>query len=433
MGGVISKRLNQGIKNLKQLEDLRKAKLLQIGVFVIGILLILLLFIWSYTKITLKNANCSTIEYNFDPSTVSDMSSLSINEKMNDTDNMTDYGDEQDISQGKDKRKNIGDYRLRDFYIKTAYNCCASGSYSHDFVDMCALENCIKLGARCLDFEIYSFDGKPIIALSSEDDYHIKETYNYLDFNSVMEKIRYMAFNQSTDSAGNVADDPMILHFRLKTTNEDVFNTMAESIYNNFSDKMLSRQYSYEYNGKDLGNAKIRDLVGKIVIIVNKVNDRNNSVINIENTKLYEYVNVISGTENMRFYRLDKAKLSGDIEEIKNYNKERLSIVLPNKSSIPSNIDWREMSHVGNPRDPAGIEGYGVQFIGECFQYKDALLEQYHNDFNKRGGAFLLKPKLFRKDNPTVVIELDSTTAKNLENSGANLQEGGLLFNTNTQ
>ena len=433
MGGVISKRLNQGIIDLKQLEDLRKAKLLQIGVFVIGVLLILLLFIWSYTKITLKNANCSTIEYNFDPSSVSDMSSLSINEKMSDPDNMTDYGDDQDISQGKDKRKKVGDYRLRDFYIKTAYNCCASGSYAHDFVDMCALENCIKLGARCLDFEIYSFDGKPIIAVSSEDDYHIKETYNYLDFNSVMEKIRYMAFNSSIDSAGNVAADPMILHFRLKTTNEDVFNTMAESIYNNFSDKMLSRQYSYEYNGKDLGNAKIKDLVGKIVIIVNKVNDSNNSVINIENTKLYEYVNVISGTENMRFYRLDKAKLSGDIEEIKNYNKERLSIVLPNKSNIPSNIDWREMSHKGNPRDPAGIEGYGVQFIGQCFQYKDAFLEQYHNDFNKRGGAFVLKPKLLRKDNPTVIIEIDTTTAKNLENSGANLQEGGLLFNTNTQ
>ena len=111
MGGVISKRLNQGIIDLKQLEDLRKAKLLQIGVFVIGVLLILLLFIWSYTKITLKKANCSTIEYNLDPSSVSDMSSLSINEKMSDPDNMTDYGDDQDISQGKEEIKFEGMYR----------------------------------------------------------------------------------------------------------------------------------------------------------------------------------------------------------------------------------------------------------------------------------------------------------------------------------
>ena len=140
--------------------------------------------------------------------------------------------------------------------------------------------------------------------------------------------------------------------------------------------------------------------------------------------------NIINGIslENMRFYRLDKAKLSGDIEEIKNYNKERLSIVLPNKSSVPSNIDWREMSHKGNPRDPAGIEGYGIQFIGQCFQYKDAFLEQYHNDFNKRGGAFLLKPKLFRKDNPTVVIEVDSTTVKKMEEGEASFQQGAANF-----
>ena len=28
-------------------------------------------------------------------------------------------------------------------------------------------------------------------------------------------------------------------------------------------------------------------------------------------------INVISGTENMRFYRLDKAKLSGDMKKLK--------------------------------------------------------------------------------------------------------------------
>ena len=144
-------------------EDLRKAKLVQMGVFVVGIMLIFLLFIWSYTKITLRGANCSTINNNYDINYANDLKSLydKRDNKMDD-DNITDYGDEQDLTTGQDKRKNVGDYRLRDFYIKTAYNCCASGSYSHDFVDMCALENCIKLGARCLDFEVYSFDNKPV-------------------------------------------------------------------------------------------------------------------------------------------------------------------------------------------------------------------------------------------------------------------------------
>ena len=49
-------------------------------------------------------------------------------------------------------------YLLRDFYIKTAYNCCASGQFKNDFVALCALETCIQQGVRCLDFEIYSIN-----------------------------------------------------------------------------------------------------------------------------------------------------------------------------------------------------------------------------------------------------------------------------------
>tara|TARA_Y100000996_G_scaffold129111_2_gene97984 strand:- start:13487 stop:14794 length:1308 start_codon:yes stop_codon:yes gene_type:complete len=427
MGGFFSKnienRIKDSITNLRQYEDLRKAKFVQMGVFVVGIMLIFLLFIWSYTKITLRGANCSTINNNYDINYANDLHSLydKKNHKMDD-DNITDYGDEQDLTTGQDKRKLVGDYRLRDFYIKTAYNCCASGSYSHDFVDMCALENCIKLGARCLDFEVYSFDNKPIIALSSVNDHNIKETYNYLTFDSVMEKIRIMAFNRNiNDGAGGVARDPMILHFRIKTSNTQVFDSMADSLYSNFSEQILTRQYSYEYNGKDMGNTKIKDLLEKIVIIVNKVNDKNNTVINIEDSKLYEYINVISGTENMRFYRQDEARLAGDMENIKNYNKERMSIVLPNKGNTPANVDWRELSHKGNTNDPAGVSGYGFQFIGQCFQYDDAFLEQYHNDFNSKGGSFVLKPKSLRSDNPTVVINLDAQTADELIESGNNL------------
>jgi len=436
MGGFFSKNIENRIKNsitkLRGYEDLRKAKLVQIGVFVVGIMLIFLLFIWSYTKITLRGANCSTINKNYKMDYISDLKSL--NDKRNnkmDDDNMTDYGDEQDLTTGKDKRKYVRDYRLRDFYIKTAYNCCASGSYSHDFVDMCALENCIKLGARCLDFEVYSFDNQPIIALSSVNDHNIKETYNYLSFDSVMEKIRAMAFNESTDAANGVAYDPMILHFRIKTSNTQVFESMADSIYSNFSDRILTRQYSYEYNGKDLGNAKIEDLFEKIIIIVNKVNDKNNTVINIEDSKLYEYVNVISGTENMRFYRQDEARLAGDMENIKNYNKERMSIVLPNKGNTPANVDWRELSHKGNSQDPAGVTGYGFQMIGQCFQYDDAFLQQYHNDFNSRGGSFVLKPKSLRSDNPTVVINAeDVLKIANNSNESRNILGSSSFINS---
>ena len=39
-------------------------------------------------------------------------------------------------------------YKLKDFYIKTAYNACCSGKYKNDYVDICALKNCAKYGYR---------------------------------------------------------------------------------------------------------------------------------------------------------------------------------------------------------------------------------------------------------------------------------------------
>ena len=61
-------------------------------------------------------------------------------------------------------------YLLRDYYVKTAYNCCCSGQFKNDWVNTCALKTAIGQGARVLDFEIYSVNNQPVIATSSVND-----------------------------------------------------------------------------------------------------------------------------------------------------------------------------------------------------------------------------------------------------------------------
>ena len=34
---------------------------------------------------------------------------------------------------------------LGDYYIKSAYNCCAVNNYKYDYVDVCGLKACLKL------------------------------------------------------------------------------------------------------------------------------------------------------------------------------------------------------------------------------------------------------------------------------------------------
>ena len=109
---------------------------------------------------------------------------------------------------------------LYDYYIKTAYNACSGGSYKNNFVDVCNLKAIIKQGVRCLDFEIYSVDNKPVISTSTQDSYYIKETFNSVDFGSVIKTIVDYGF-----SGGNCPNptDPIIVHLRIKSNNQKIY------------------------------------------------------------------------------------------------------------------------------------------------------------------------------------------------------------------
>ena len=73
-------------------------------------------------------------------------------------------------------------YMFRDYYIKTAANCCNTGNVKNGVVSTCALRNVIKDGVRGLDFEIYSMNDRPVVASSTLDKYTVKELYNIESF-----------------------------------------------------------------------------------------------------------------------------------------------------------------------------------------------------------------------------------------------------------
>ena len=404
MSEAIQKSYNKMVYSVKNSINLKKPKLVQLGVFLIGTLMILLLFMWSYSKLTLSSSNCSNIE-----------------KTKLDTSELKPYNYLKTQKSEDNVEKTYGDYRLRDFYVKTAYNCCASGSFSHDFVNECAIENCIQLGARCLDFEVYSLDDNPIISVSTDKNFGVKETYNYLEFDRIMAKIRDMAFTSGVNSAGNISSDPLILHFRIKTEHKNILDSMADSLNRNFYDRLLSRRYSYKYNGKDLGNVEMKYLEGKVIIMVNKLEP-----INIEETKLYEYVNIVSGGENMRLMRYKEVTLSGVLEEIRDFNKEKMTICIPDMNAKPENMDWSQLTHKmvsgtkydeDKQREVVAVipYGYGIQFVGMCFQSPsgriDPFLKTYIDQFNRKKSSFILKPKELRKVNPQTTINIDTSGA----------------------
>jgi hypothetical protein len=266
-------------------------------------------------------------------------------------------------------------YLLRDYYIKTAYNCCSGGSYKNDFVSVDILKDILKQGVRGLDFEIFSIDDQPVVATSTSDNYHIKETYNSVPFMEVMNVIRDYAFATATSPNSR---DPIIIHLRIKSTNQTMYKNFAK-ILEAYDNLLLGKDYSYENHGVSLGNVEILKLSRKIAIIV----DRSNNSF-LECQEFYEFVNMTSNSVFMRALPYYDIAYSPDINELIEYNKTCMTIGMPDKGTDPPN--------------PSGIvlRETGSQMIAMRYQLFDSNLEESDMIFDVQGYAFVLKPENLR-------------------------------------
>ena len=271
-------------------------------------------------------------------------------------------------------------HNLRDYYIKTAYNCCSGGHYKNSVVSTCNLIDVIKQGVRGLDFEIYSLNNVPIVAVSTDPSYYVKETYNYIEFSSVMTIIQSYAY-----SASNCPNpyDPIIMHLRIKSTNNDMYTALAK-ILETYDNILLDSSFSYEYTGgnsvsNNMGAVPLMQLVGKIVVVVEK-----NDTTFMNNRDFYEYVNMTSNNVFMRSLRYKDVQYSPDTGELTNFNKQFMTIVKPDVGS--------------NPNNPSGIltRALGCQMTAMRYQNSDAFLKEDTAFFDACGYAFCLKPENLR-------------------------------------
>jgi hypothetical protein len=266
-------------------------------------------------------------------------------------------------------------HTLKDYYIKTAYNCCNGGSYSNDFVDICVLKDILKQGVRCLDFEIFSINDIPVIASSLSDNYYIKETYNSVNFLDALNVIQYNGFNLGNSPNPN---DPIILHLRFKSSNQKMYENMA-SILEKYNSILLDKSYSYENNQKNLGDVPLLQFMNKIIIIV----DMNNSEF-LKCQNFLEYVNMTSNSLYMRALSYYDVQYTPDLNELIEYNKSCMTLALPNNLSNPPNM--------------SGIlaRETGTQFCAMRYQLFDTFLEENELFFDNESYAFVLKPANLR-------------------------------------
>jgi hypothetical protein len=336
--------------------------------FVVVVLLWLITYIT--TKINLGNTNCGAIKYSFEQvnkTTPTKISSSWISQ----------------VSPDKD---------LRDFYIKTAYNCCASGQFKNDYVGTCALYNAIAQGVRCLDFEIYCLNDAPVVAVSSIDMLGVKQSYNTLPASRVLKIISQYAFSQSQmpefvkGSANSKPvmcpnpNDPLLLHFRLKTNKINVLNQLASEIVQNLGDKLLPIEYMREYNGKNLTSVSIKEFIGKVIIMVEKGSATQGMPILYQCKNLWELTNVTTNSAFIYEKRFSDIRNTNDPKDITDFNRQNMTLVLPDVSE-------HSMNYISSIP-----QVLGCQLMAMNFQTLDTNLTAYNAIFEKAGSAFAPKP-----------------------------------------
>jgi hypothetical protein len=270
-------------------------------------------------------------------------------------------------------------FKLRDYYIKAAYNAFNPDKFKNSTVSMDACLYTIARGCRFIDFEVFSVDNQPVIASSSVNSFNYKETYNHIPVSDAFEVIGSYAFSGS--KCPNPGD-PFIIHMRIMSQNITMYDNLAKVIMGSktVARNLLGPKYGREYQTKDLGNENLSDFKGKIILMV----DGTNPVY--RKTKLFELINMSSKTMFLSKYTYFGVKNVGDPQAFKDANKKNMCLVLPDKGGRPINDGHN------------GPFTWGCQIAAMCFQEeaRDEKLKAYEDKFASVGYAFILKPEDLR-------------------------------------
>lgn len=263
---------------------------------------------------------------------------------------------------------------LYDYTIKTAYNCCCGGGLKNSYVDLGNLKAVIRQGARCLDFEIYSVGGRPMVSCSTQVDtnYYVKETFNSIDFADVMTCLRNYAFSSGTCPNST---DPLLLHLRIRSNQQAVYEALAD-ILGGYRDLLLGPEYSYENEGQNLGTVPLKNLQGKCILMVDKAEGQY-----LQCEALLEYINIVSHSIFLRSISCYDLVNNPDVQELTDFNRQGMTLVTPDRGAI-------------QPPNPSGTlaRTYGCQLVAMQFQTPDAYLEEQNAYFDVATYAFVLKP-----------------------------------------
>lgn len=309
--------------------------------------------------------------------------------------------------------------KLKDLKISSAYNCVNRYRCIFDYQDTKILQNLLRLGCRYIELNIFpqSFDygSEPMINSGIKIGQWKLMINSDVKLSECIDIIKKNAFSQLTNISGSPNyEDPLFIGLNLHTGhNTQTLDKVSEIIIENLAERLLSPQYSYQYDN-EFHNIEFNKLRNKVIIfsspgfegskleeIINaswvddtQLNIRDTFINYFSSNKEGFDNNVYNGEGNnaandiydslvndildkRRILRIS-AKTINDYgfnkEYLREFNKKGLTIVVPNGEGdiFPVNYD-------------ASVSwDLGCQFVCMNFQYLDTNIDKYVMEFRRQ-------------------------------------------------
>lgn len=260
---------------------------------------------------------------------------------------------------------------LKQYCIKGSYNSAITGSY----VNIEMIKYVLYRGCRFLDFEIFSFDGEPYVAMSTDSTYSSINTINKDTLKNVLATVATYAFSPPSP----IKTDPVFINLRIKTNQVELYDKIGGVIQYVLKDHMFVDKSGIAKIVT--GDTILSELNGKVIIVL----DKSYAPTYSYNSNLVNYVNIVSGGDTMRTYGysgLNQEQYTSPVVKDNGINVEVSSwkLVYPDVGS-----NWLGLTR--NTLYYPMVLNYGAQVVLYPFYQADMYLGQYEGAFaeNKAG------------------------------------------------
>ena len=287
----------------------------------------------------------------------------------------------------------LGEKRIGDFYVASAYNAAHSGYQMYDYTSEKVVLSLLQSGVRYLEFNIFNSEfgdsAFPVVSMGYKvGEWKMMITDTPLE--TIFEIIEKNAFKLSEGSEGvNNPYDPLFIGLNLNTnSNLNCLNLISYLIVQHFGKRLLDNNYSYQYSD-NIADIKLNNLTlpndkgGKVVIFASDGFQGSG----LEEIVNYSWDNIDKRTTH-RMKRLYYSDIDADDfneKDLINFNKTGFTIVVPHKEK-----DFYTRNY-----NPTKAMELGCQFVAMNYQYIDSNMDIYIPKF--KTAALIMKDKSLQK------------------------------------